>query len=109
MSLTPSFWDETAFQLRLLDTSQMQLRQKNGETQKTIDICVKNERRLFDGVACHPGSPISRELPLQNVKLTIHKPGGRARASAGIFQWKGLQEDLDSLILSEDNSLLEAP
>jgi predicted DNA-binding antitoxin AbrB/MazE fold protein len=44
-------------------------------------------------------------LPLENgqrVKLTIHKPGGRARASAGIFPWRGERKDLEYL-LGPDN------
>jgi predicted DNA-binding antitoxin AbrB/MazE fold protein len=55
---------------------------------------------------------LDQELPLANgqrVRLTVHKPGGRAKASAGVFQWRGSQQDLDYLILSENNDPLEAP
>jgi predicted DNA-binding antitoxin AbrB/MazE fold protein len=44
-------------------------------------------------------------LPLENgqrVTLTIRKPGGRARASAGIFPWQGDRKDLAQL-LGADN------
>jgi predicted DNA-binding antitoxin AbrB/MazE fold protein len=46
-----------------------------------------------------------RELPLENgqrVKLTVHQPSGRAKASAGIFRWQGDRKDLESL-LGPDN------
>ena len=36
---------------------------------------------------------LNQQLPLENgqrVKLTIHTPGGRAKASAGMFRWHGL-------------------
>ena len=48
---------------------------------------------------------LERELPLDNgqrVRLTIHPPGGRARKSYGLMQWKGSQEELDHL-LGPDN------
>ena len=48
---------------------------------------------------------LDRELPLANgqrVKLTIHKPGSRAKASAGIFPWKGDRKDFEYL-LGPDN------
>jgi predicted DNA-binding antitoxin AbrB/MazE fold protein len=44
-------------------------------------------------------------LPLENgqrVKLTVHKPGGRAKASAGIFRWQGDRKELEHL-LGPDN------
>ena len=40
-------------------------------------------------------------LPLKNgqrVKVTVHQPSGRARASAGIFPWKGNRQDLEYLL-----------
>ncbi len=50
------------------------------------------------------------ELPLeegQRVTITIHPPAkGRRRA---VIDWKGSQEDLDYLILSDENDPLEAP
>jgi len=53
---------------------------------------------------------LDHDVPLSNgqrVKLTIHPPSGRDR-SAG-FRWKGSQEDLDYLILSDDNGVSELP
>ena len=48
---------------------------------------------------------LDHELPLadgQRVKLTVHKPGGRAKASAGIFPWHGDRQDFENL-LGPDN------
>lgn len=45
------------------------------------------------------------QLPLHNgqrVRLTVHKASNRAKASAGIFVWKGERKDLDYL-LGPDN------
>lgn len=53
---------------------------------------------------------LDRDVPLTNgqrVKLTIHPPGARDRS--GGFRWKGRREDLDHLILSDDNGLMESP
>jgi predicted DNA-binding antitoxin AbrB/MazE fold protein len=55
---------------------------------------------------------LPHELPLQEgqkVTITIHPPAGRARRRRGLIHWKGSQEDLDYLILSDDNDPLEAP
>ena len=52
------------------------------------------------------------QLPLldgQKVTITIHPTGRTAPRRRGLIQWKGSQEDLDYLILSEDNGPLEAP
>lgn len=52
---------------------------------------------------------LDQELPLANgqrVKLTVHKPGGRAKASAGIFLWQGDRKDLEHLL--GPNNLPEA-
>jgi predicted DNA-binding antitoxin AbrB/MazE fold protein len=51
------------------------------------------------------------ELPLQEgqkVPITIHPTTAKVRRRRGVIQWKGSQEDLDHLILSEDNDSLEA-
>jgi predicted DNA-binding antitoxin AbrB/MazE fold protein len=51
-------------------------------------------------------------LPLrsgQKVTITIHPPQTAGGRLWGLIQWKGTQEDLDYLILSEDNDSLEAP
>jgi predicted DNA-binding antitoxin AbrB/MazE fold protein len=48
---------------------------------------------------------LDQELPLANgqrVKLTIHQPSGRAKASSGIFRWQGSPEDLQ-ILLGPDN------
>lgn len=48
---------------------------------------------------------LDEALPLENgqrVKLTLHTPGSRARASAGIFDWRGDPKDLEHL-LGPDN------
>jgi predicted DNA-binding antitoxin AbrB/MazE fold protein len=48
---------------------------------------------------------LDQALPLANgqrVKLTVHTPSGRARASAGIFRWQGSRTDLEQL-LGPDN------
>ena len=54
---------------------------------------------------------LPHELPLQpgqKVTITIHPTGSTTRRRRGLIQWKGSQEDLDHLILSADNDLLEA-
>jgi predicted DNA-binding antitoxin AbrB/MazE fold protein len=33
----------------------------------------------------------------QRVKVTVHQRSGRARASAGIFAWKGSRKDFECL------------
>jgi predicted DNA-binding antitoxin AbrB/MazE fold protein len=61
---------------------------------------VEIEALYEDGVL----KPI-QQLPLQSgqrVRLTLHEPGGRARASAGIFRWHGERKDLEAL-LGPDN------
>jgi predicted DNA-binding antitoxin AbrB/MazE fold protein len=55
---------------------------------------------------------LSRELPLregQKVTITIHSTDAPVQRRRGLIHWKGSQEDLDYLILSEDNDPLEAP
>jgi predicted DNA-binding antitoxin AbrB/MazE fold protein len=55
---------------------------------------------------------LPRALPLQEgqkVTITIHPTAGPVERRRGLIQWKGSREDLDYLILSEDNDLLEAP
>lgn len=44
---------------------------------------------------------LDQELPLekgQRVRVTVHKPSGRAKASAGIFPWQGDRKDLEYLL-----------
>jgi predicted DNA-binding antitoxin AbrB/MazE fold protein len=48
---------------------------------------------------------LDRDLPVENgqrLKLTVYAPGGRAKASAGMFRWRGDRKDLDYL-LGADN------
>ena len=48
---------------------------------------------------------LDHRLPLMNgerVRLTVHSPGGRAKASAGLIPWKGDPEELERL-LGPDN------
>lgn len=57
----------------------------------------------------HGTLKLDGELPLTNgqrVKLTVHNSGGRAKASAGIFPWRGDREDLKHLL--GPNNLPEA-
>jgi predicted DNA-binding antitoxin AbrB/MazE fold protein len=54
---------------------------------------------------------LPQQLPLpdgQKVSITIHATGV-PRRRRGLIDWKGTREDLDYLILSEDNDVLEAP
>ena len=54
---------------------------------------------------------LPRELPLQDgqkITITIHATGVPVKRRRGLLHWKGSQEDLDYLILSEDNDPLEA-
>lgn len=48
---------------------------------------------------------LDQSLPLENgqrVRLTVQTPGGRAKASAGLFRWQGDRKDLEYL-LGPDN------
>ena len=51
-------------------------------------------------------------LPLQDgqkVTVTIHTASPNVQRRRGLIEWKGSVEDLDYLIMSDDNSILEAP
>ena len=55
---------------------------------------------------------LPHQLPLRDgekVTITIHPIRSGTPRRRGLIQWKGSQEDLDHLILSEDNDPLEAP
>lgn len=55
---------------------------------------------------------LPKGLPLeegQKVTITIHPPKAPVKRRRGLIEWKGKQEDLDYLILSEENGPLEAP
>jgi predicted DNA-binding antitoxin AbrB/MazE fold protein len=55
---------------------------------------------------------LPHELPLQEgekVTITIHPTGRSVQRRRGVIDWKGSQEDLDYLILSEEVDPLEAP
>ena len=57
----------------------------------------------------HGTLKLPHELPLQEgqkVTITIHPTGSRSQRRRGLIDWKGSQEDLDYLILSDDNGLL---
>ncbi len=54
---------------------------------------------------------LPQELPLhegQRVSITVHLASSGSRRRHGLIQWKGSQEDLHYLILSDQNSSLEA-
>ena len=53
---------------------------------------------------------LPQELPLpdgQKVTITIHPVGSAVERLRGLIQWKGSQEDLDYLIMSDEYSMLE--
>lgn len=55
---------------------------------------------------------LASDLPLQDgerVTVTIHPTGSAVERLSGLIHWKGSQEDLDHLILSDENDPLEAP
>ena len=54
---------------------------------------------------------LKAELPLQEgqkVTITVHVTAENAGRRRGLIDWKGSQEDLDYLIMSDDNGSLEA-
>ncbi|MGH7170204.1 MAG: antitoxin family protein [Gemmataceae bacterium] len=60
----------------------------------------------------HGTLKLTHELPLQEgqkVSITIHPTARPVQRRRGLIHWKGSQEDLDYLILSENNDPLEAP
>jgi predicted DNA-binding antitoxin AbrB/MazE fold protein len=70
------------------------------------------EKVEIEAVYEHGTLKLPRELPLregQRVTITIHPSGSPVKRHWGLIQWKGSQEDLDYLILSEDNDPSEAP
>ena len=70
------------------------------------------ERVDVEAVYEHGALRLPRELPLQEgqkVNITIHPTSSPAQRRRGLIHWKGSQQDLDYLILSEDNDPLEAP
>ena len=55
---------------------------------------------------------LPQALPLQDgqkVTVTIHATCTNVQRHRGLIEWKGSLEDLDYLIRSEDNDVLEAP
>ena len=55
---------------------------------------------------------LERELPLENgqrVRLTIHPPGGRARASAGLMKFKGDPKIIEEIALDPDSGIHGLP
>ncbi len=66
----------------------------------------------IEAVYEHGTLKLPRALPLQEgqtVTITIHPTNSAGRQLGGQVPWKGSQQDLDYLILSDDNDLLEAP
>lgn len=60
----------------------------------------------------HGTLKLPQELPLQEgqkVTVTIHATNVQVQRRRGLIEWKGSLEDLDYLIRSEDNDVLEAP
>ena len=54
---------------------------------------------------------LTQQLPLQEgqkVAITVHLASSGSRRRHGLIKWKGSQEDLHYLILSDENSGLEA-
>ena len=70
------------------------------------------EKVDLEAIYEHGTLRLPHELPLQEgqkVTITIHSTSSTAQRRRGLIHWKGSQEDLDYLILSEDNDPLEAP
>jgi predicted DNA-binding antitoxin AbrB/MazE fold protein len=70
------------------------------------------EKIDIEAVFEHGILKLACDLPLrdgQRVTVTIHPPGSAVQRLSGLIQWKGSQEDLDHLILSQENDPLEAP
>ena len=60
----------------------------------------------------HGTLKLPRELPLQEgqrITITIHPTSTPIQRRRGLIHWKGSQQDLDYLILSEANDPLEKP
>ena len=70
------------------------------------------EKIDLEAVYQHGTLKLPHELPLQEgqkVAITIHPTGKTVQRRRGLIHWRGSQEDLDYLILSEDNDVLETP
>jgi predicted DNA-binding antitoxin AbrB/MazE fold protein len=81
-----------------------------------METFVKGGRAMdkleVEAVYEHGMLKLVHELPLQEgqkVTITIHSAGGPLTRRGGLVPWHGSQEDLDSLILSEENDPLETP
>jgi predicted DNA-binding antitoxin AbrB/MazE fold protein len=70
------------------------------------------EKTEIEAIYEHGTFKLPRELPLQDgqkVVITIHPTTRSVHRRRGLITWKGSQEDLDYLILSEEIDALEAP
>ncbi len=70
------------------------------------------EKMDIEAIYEHGTLKLPRELPLpegQKITVTLCLPREDVQRRRGLIHWKGSQEDLDYLILSEDNGPLEAP
>ena len=70
------------------------------------------EKTEIEAIYEHGALKLPRELPLQEgqkVVITIHPTTRTVQRRRSLINWKGSQEDLDYLILSEENDALEAP
>jgi predicted DNA-binding antitoxin AbrB/MazE fold protein len=70
------------------------------------------EKMEVEAIYEHGALKLPRKLPLQDgqkITITIHATDAPVKRRRGLIHWKGSQEDLDYLILSEDNDPLEAP
>lgn len=69
------------------------------------------EKIEIEAIYDHGTLKLPKELPLQEgqkVAITIFPTRTRSPRGRGLIQWKGSQEDLDYLILSDANDPLEA-
>ena len=70
------------------------------------------DKMQVEAVYEHGTLKLAHELPLQEgqkILITVCPTGSAVKRLVGLVPWKGSQEDLDYLILSEENDALEAP
>lgn len=70
------------------------------------------ERMEVEAIYEQGALKLPQALPLtdgQKVTITIHGTGKPVQRRRGLIQWRGSQEDLDYLVLSDDNGPLESP
>jgi hypothetical protein len=67
-------------------------------------MSAKIIRWLISRISHDETQGLEQTLPLENgqrVRLTVHTPCGRARASACIYRWQGDRKDLGHLLSLE--------